>query len=266
MRGFFCRAERLAGKHNIMTQTAKTKNITLSVRDVSVSYGAAPVIKNISLDVPEGESFGLIGLNGAGKTTLIKAILGLRDRIDGGVLINGQPATSPQSKAGLAYLPERFDPPSFLTGREFLQFSLRLYKRHYEDRVFDEAAERLAFSPSVLTKRVNTYSKGMRQKLGLLSTLLTECPLMILDEPMSGLDPMARALVKDALNEARWKGRTIFLSSHILSDMSEICDRIAVIHDRRIQYDGDPDGMVSQQKEDNLERAFLSLIKGMEAA
>src|SRR5690606_29976104 len=102
--------------------------------------------------------------------------------------------------------------------------------------------------------------KGMRQKLGLMATLMTNCPLLILDEPMSGLDPLARAYLKDVLRAARGQGRTIFLSSHVLSDMNEICDRVSVLHQGKLEYLGTPAGLREQTGNDNIERAFLSII------
>src|SRR5690606_6663321 len=123
---------------------------------------------------------------------------------------------------------------------EFLKFSLSLYQQPFDQDAIIRAADRLALGEEALRRRVQTYSKGMRQKLGLLGTILTNCPLLILDEPMSGLDPRARALVKEMIGEARAQGRTIFLSSHILADMDEICDRVAVLHDSEIRFTGTP--------------------------
>jgi len=113
---------------------------------------------------------------------------------------------------------------------------------------------------------VQTFSKGMRQKLGLLGTLLTGCPLLILDEPMSGLDPRARAFVKDMLRDVKAQGRTVFLSSHILSDMQELCDRVVVLHDTKFQFEGPPQGLLQVGQSDNIERAFLNVIDGHKAA
>ena len=240
---------------------------TLNIDSVSVSYdGASDVIENISLKTQSGEFFGLIGLNGAGKTTLIKSILGLRTQREGDILIFGKPCTDKQSKQNLAYLPERFDPPWFLTGLEFLRFSLKLYNQKADDELFYEYAEKLALDKSALKRRVQTYSKGMRQKLGLLGTVLTNCKLLILDEPMSGLDPRARTLVKDMLMNLKSEGRTIFLSSHILADMDEICDNVAVLYDGRIKFTGKPAELKKQTKCENLERAFLHFIEKPAAA
>ncbi len=238
----------------------------LLIENVNVSYGAEPVIRDISFQVEAGESFGLMGLNGAGKTTLIKAILGLREQGSGKISIFGAPCTSRESKAKLAYLPERFEPPWFLTGFEFLRFSLRLYNQKFDSEAVAQAAEKLALDRGALKRRVQTYSKGMRQKLGLLGTILTGCPLLILDEPMSGLDPRARTLVKDMLAAIKSEGRTIFFSSHILADMEEICDRVTVLHNSVIMHTGTPAGLKEKTNTKNLERAFLQFIENRVAA
>ena len=240
---------------------------TLDIDKVCVSYDTVnDVISDISIQTMPGEFYGLIGLNGAGKTTLIKTILGLRNQRSGEISIFGKPCTDAESKQNLAYLPERFDPPWFLTGIEFLRFSLKLYGRKVDDKVFYDYAEILALDKAALKRRVQTYSKGMRQKLGLLGTVLTDCKLLILDEPMSGLDPRARTLVKDMLMEIKKEGRTIFLSSHILADMDEICDNVAVLHEGKIQFTGNPAALKKQTSCENLERAFLQYIEKPKAA
>jgi ABC-2 type transport system ATP-binding protein len=231
------------------------KSAALSVKKVNVAYGGPPVIRDIDLDIQSGEFFGLMGLNGAGKTTLIKSILSLRDPLSGDINIAG-------GKKNLAYLPERFEPPWFLSGLEFLQFSLKLYKQKFNEDEVMESAHKLALAPDALKRRVETYSKGMRQKLGLLGTVLTNCKLLILDEPMSGLDPMARTLVKDMLVERKSHDQTIFLSSHILADMDEICDRVALLDQGEIKFVGKPADLKKKASTDNLERAFLHFVEG----
>lgn len=232
-----------------------------TILDVSVSYGEFKAIEHVNLNVHCGECFGLIGLNGAGKTTLIKALLGLRMVGEGRILIFDRPVGEKSVKQRIAFLPERFDPPWFLTGMEFLKFSTRLYNAELSDEDCIRAAERVALDPAALKRRVQTYSKGMRQKLGLLATVLTGCDVLILDEPMSGLDPVARALVKTLLLEVRAKGCTIFLSSHILADMDEICDRVAVMHDRSIRFTGQPEALKAGSEDQSLEQAFLHFIE-----
>lgn len=241
---------------------AATAEKAIDIRDVSADYGHGPVLKNVSFDVRAGETFGLMGLNGAGKTTLIKILLGLMEASQGAVEVFGRRTLDPDSKTRIAYLPEKFEPPPFLTGLEFVKFSLDLYKRPYDEAAVTAAADRIALQRDALKRRVNTYSKGMRQKTGLMGTWLTECPLLILDEPMSGLDPRARALVKDEIIACRARGMTVFLSSHILSDMDEICDRVAVMHDGEIRFTGTPAGLRETTGQAYLERAFLKSIEG----
>jgi len=235
--------------------------LPLVLKDISVAYTDVPVIEEIDLEVRSGEIFGLMGLNGAGKTTMIKAVLGLRQQQSGTISVYGQESTSRQSKERLAYLPEKFEPPWFLTGMEFMKFSLSLYKRPFDREEVIEAAHKLALDTQALERRMHTYSKGMRQKLGLLGTLLTRCSLFILDEPMSGLDPKARALVKRMITDMRSLERTIFLSSHILADMDEICDRVAILHDGKIRYVGTPDELKRRTNKGYLEQAYLEFIE-----
>jgi ABC-2 type transport system ATP-binding protein len=233
----------------------------LSIQQAKISYGKTQVVHGIDLEIEQGETFGLIGLNGAGKTTLIKSMLGLREMDSGSIYVSGHDRMSVQSRAQYAYLPERFDPPWFLSGIEFIKFSLSLYKAPFDDASIRQAAVKLALDPAALDRRVQTFSKGMRQKLGLIATVMTGCSLFILDEPMSGLDPRARAKVKDMLLETKASRQTIFLSSHILSDMDEICDRVGVLHKGFLLYAGPPAGLKQQTGADHLERAFLKLIE-----
>lgn len=240
--------------------TADAQTPALHVANVAADYGQGPVIENISLSIAPGETVGLIGLNGVGKTTLIKIILGLMQATEGTVEVFGQRVLDPAAKQKLAYLPEKFEPPVFLSGLEFIKFSLSLYGRPFDEAAVLAAADRVSLSRAALTRRVNTYSKGMRQKTGLMSTWLTDCPLLILDEPMSGLDPRARVQVKDEILACRARGMTLFLSSHILADMDEICDRVAVIHDGGMPFIGSPAALREKAGEATLERAFLSII------
>ena len=232
----------------------------IKISGVTAGYGRKNVIKDITFDVHTGETFGLIGLNGVGKTTLIKIILGLMEASSGSIAVFEKETLDPAGKAMIAYLPEKFEPPFFLSGLEFLKFSLDLYERPFKKENILAAADRISLSHEALHCRVNTYSKGMRQKIGLMGTWLTECPLLILDEPMTGLDPRARVLVKDEIMACRALGMTIFLSSHILADMDEICDRVGVIHNQTLKFLGSPADLKEKAQKDNLERAFLKII------
>ena len=232
----------------------------IDIKNLSTHYGRTKVLHGIDFSIPEGICCGLIGLNGAGKTTLIKVLLGLRNASDGAVTILGHEPGNTVAKAQIAYLPEKFEPPPFLTGNEFIRFTQKLYGRDIEQDAILEAANILQLQPEALGRRVTSYSKGMRQKLGLMATLLTDCPLIILDEPMNGLDPRARALVKEAIQTYQKRGRTVIICSHILADLDELCPQIAVIHEGYLAYYGSPDQLKKQTSKDSLERAFLACI------
>ncbi|MGQ0527283.1 MAG: ABC transporter ATP-binding protein [Alphaproteobacteria bacterium] len=238
----------------------------ISVKNVSVRYRNIHAVENVDLEVRAGEIFGLMGVNGAGKTSLIKTFLALRSPDAGTVRIFGNDPSLHLTRMQLSYLPERFSPPWFLTGLGFIRFSAGLYGRVPDEKTIMAAAERIALDPGVLKRRVHTYSKGMRQKTGMLASFLAERPLLILDEPMGGLDPLARSLVKDIMMEQRKAGRTLFLSSHILADMDEMCDRVALMHKGRIDFTGTPAALKARAGKDTLEQAFLHSIVQKTAA
>ena len=190
----------------------------LDVQNLTVAYFAnRSVLNGISLSVSPGQIYGLIGLNGEGKTTLIKTALGLRTPQAGEVRVFGLPQDDDRARAHVAYLPERFDPPWFLSGMDFVSFSARLYGRTPAKEDVMAYADSLGLDRAALSRRAGTYSKGMRQKLGLIATLATGCDFMILDEPMSGLDPRARVQVKNLLLAQKTLGKTIFLSGGCLA-------------------------------------------------
>lgn len=240
--------------------TQDNSHLALEVVDLAANYGAKQVLEGVCFSVERGQTYGLIGLNGVGKTTLIKIALGLKNAKSGVVRVFGKQSSDASVRYDISYLPERFDPPWFLKGGEFVQFAASLYGRKVSLSSMEEACEKLALDPKVLKNKVQTYSKGMRQKLGLIATVLTGSQILILDEPMSGLDPLARSLVKNLLRSVKEEGRTVILSSHILADMDEICDAVTVIDSARVQFSGTPANMKLQTQEQYLEKSFLKII------
>jgi len=229
---------------------------------VRKSYARQPVLQGIDLEVAAGMSFGLVGINGAGKTTLIKCLLDFCHVDGGGIEIFGTRHTDSRARARLAFLPERFMPPYFLTGRDFLNYMLALDGRHPDADKVHAMFAALDLEPAALDKPVRSYSKGMTQKLGLAACLLTEPDLLILDEPMSGLDPLARARVKLLLRQLREAGRTLFFTSHALSDVEEICEHMVVLHRGRLCFSGGPSALMQRYAADSMEQAFLKCIEG----
>lgn len=238
----------------------------VSVQSIHKSYADRKVLKNIGFSLVPGEIFGLIGVNGAGKTTLIKILLDLVKADEGIATIFGAPTTDLKARRQLSYLPEKFQPSRYLKGMEYLDLALSYYGRKLDEQRAKTQAHALDLDPNVLESRVGSYSKGMGQKLGLLGAFMVDTSLLILDEPMSGLDPSARIKLKDMLLSERGKGKTIFFSSHILSDIDEICDRIGVIHEGRLFFIGTPAEFKGNYNESSLEKAFLRSIQATQAA
>lgn len=233
----------------------------LAFRNVSKRFGAAPALKDFSLQVPRGELFGLVGGNGAGKTTLIKCLLDFCEADTGEIEIFGVSHRLTASRANVAFLPERFIPPYYLTGHDFLRYMAELYRVRYDEATVMRTFERLDLAAGALDKPVRAYSKGMTQKLGLAACLISGKGLYILDEPTSGLDPKARALLKRELHALRVGARTVFFTSHALADVHEICDRMAVLHGGRLKFAGAPDELIGRHSASDLEEAFLECIR-----
>lgn len=232
----------------------------LRFQQVVKRYGAASVLQGVDLELAAGESFGLVGVNGAGKTSLIKCMLDFC-ALDGGVIeIYGRPHHQPAARRPLGFLPERFTPPYYLTGADFIRYLLTLQGLPYDQPAVDAMLAALDLEPAALKKTVRSYSKGMTQKLGLAACLLSRKQLYVLDEPMSGLDPKARALLKEQLRALRRNGSTLFMTSHALADVDELCDRMAILHDGRIRFAGTPAECRARYGAATLEQAFLACI------
>ena len=219
-----------------------------------------PVLRDVAFEIGSGECFGLAGINGAGKTTLIKCLLDFCAIDSGRIAICGRPSTDPASRAPLAFLPERFAPPYFLRGEEFLRHVLNLYGSAYDAARALAAIAEFDLDAAALSRPVRAYSKGMTQKLGLAACLLAGRDVTVLDEPMSGLDPRARALAKAGFRKLHSSGRTLFFTSHVLADMEELCDRMAILHDGSLRFLGTPAELAARHPGGSLEQAFLRVI------
>ena len=234
--------------------------MSITINKLSKFYGKFQALSEIDLDIRTGESVGLVGLNGAGKTTLLKTIVGLIVNFDGEVLINNHAVNDREAKSHTSFLPEDFSPPLYLTGYDFASYMLRLSGKELNKNEVDEFADTLELQKKALSQPIRTYSKGMRQKLGLLAAMLPDTEIVILDEPLSGLDPGARVIIKDAFVTLRKKGKTLFFSSHILTDLEEIADRLVIIHDGKKIFDGTPEELRLHSGR-SLEDAFLNVIR-----
>ena len=233
----------------------------LRFHGVAKRFGKAAVLRGVSFDVPAGRAFGLAGVNGAGKTTLIKCMLDLAALDAGTIEIFGASHRHPSARARLAFLPERFAPPWYLTGGDFLRFMLELDAQPYVEEEVQSLLAALDLDPSALSRPARSFSKGMTQKLGLAACFLARRDLYILDEPMSGLDPKARAHLKDLLAAERARGATLFFTSHALADIESVCDEMTVLHRGVPYFSGAPRALCDHYGESTLERAFLRCIE-----
>lgn len=192
----------------------------------------APSLRDCSLSVQYGETFGLLGPNGAGKTTLLKMLLGVVRPTSGRAWLLGQPVGDRAVRGRVGYLPENPYFYDHLTGQEMLQYSAGLFglSASAQQHRIPSLLDLVGLAPDkVLRKPLKTYSKGMLQRLGLAQALINDPEVVFLDEPMSGLDPMGRHQIREAILWLKKQGKTIFFNSHILSDVETICDRVAIL-------------------------------------
>jgi len=233
----------------------------LNFNRVAKRFARKVALADLSLDVMSGESFALVGMNGAGKTTLLKCLLDFCEPDSGDINVFGIPHRETRSRARLSFLPERFTPPYYLTGRDFLRLMLELQRVPYREADTLLTLDSLDLDSTALDVPVRAFSKGMTQKLGLVACLLSRKDLYVLDEPTSGLDPKARALLKARLRELRAQGKTVFFTSHSLADVEEIGDRLAVLHLGELRFLGTPTQLKTDHRTDSLEEAYLRCIE-----
>ena len=219
------------------------------------------VLKDVSFKLPAERTTGFIGSNGAGKTTTIKCLFDFIRPDSGEILFFGQKLTR-EAKNRIGYLPERPYLYEFLTGEDFL----RLHWMLCHDSISDEFEKSMhdvlqkVNLQDAAKRRLRNYSKGMLQRIGIAQAILTQPDLLILDEPMSGLDPDGRAMVKDILRSEQNRGVSLFFSSHLLSDMEELCSHLVVIEKGHVLFN---DELSLFQKEfSSLEQAFKVLKQG----
>jgi len=198
-------------------------------------FGPKTAVRDLTLSVPRGEVFGFLGPNGAGKTTSVKMLLGLVHPTAGRGRLLGKPIGETRARARVGYLPEHFAFHEWLRGRELLRFHGRLLGLGGPS--LEAGLEGLLRRVELLgagDRCLREYSKGMKQRIGLAQALLGEPELVFLDEPTSGLDPLGRLLVRDVIRELKARGTTVFLNSHLLSEVEVTCDRVAFVKDGRV--------------------------------
>lgn len=220
-------------------------------------------LDGVSLSVARGETFGLLGPNGAGKTTLQKTILGLVRPSSGTVEVFGSSPSEVQVRSRIGYLPENPYFYTYLSGREFLAFCGGLFGLSSEvlkPRII-ELLELVGMTHAADTQ-LRKYSKGMLQRIGIAQALINDPELIFLDEPMSGLDPVGRRQLREIILRLKAQGKTLFFNSHILSDVTEICDRVAIMLRGKIVAIGTVAELTATE---SLEDVFVRLVEGVSA-
>ncbi len=211
----------------------------VDIHELTKTYGRITALSDVSLQVDRGEIFGLLGQNGAGKSTMIKVLLGIVRKTDGTANLLGQPAGTTSVRAKVGYLPEDHAFPGYHTAASLLDFYGRLYGLTRADR-----RKRIAESLDIvgLSKRqdykIRTYSKGMKQRLGIASAFFHDPEVIFLDEPTDGVDPVGRKEIRELLEQLKGEGRTIFVNSHLLGEVEQISDRVAILHQGRMVRQG----------------------------
>ncbi len=242
----------------------------IAIKGLIKRYGKTTALDGVDLAVPTGSIYGFIGPNGAGKSTTIRILLGLLKKNAGEVrLLGGDPwRDAVELHKRLAYVPSDVQLWDNMTGGEVIDFLGRLRGSYTKERR-TQLIDRFDLDPA---KKCRAYSKGNRQKVALISAFVSDVELLILDEPTTGLDPLMGTVFQQCVREAKQAGRTVFLSSHILSEVEALCDNIGVIKSGRIIKQGsmaDIRGMISQSDPPTLEALFLDFYErdaGKEAA
>jgi len=211
--------------------SVSTSRSAISINGISKRYRRLTAVKDLKLEVKEGEVFGFLGLNGAGKTTTIRILLDLLRPSAGRASIMGRDCQSQglEVRSSVGYLPGEMGLYRDMTGRELLDFLGRLGTRAVVESYREQLVKRLELSAAELKRKLREYSTGMKRKLGLIQAFQSDPPLLILDEPTEGLDPLMQESFYELLSEAKARGRTVFMSSHVLSEVGRVCDRIGLL-------------------------------------
>ena len=258
-----------------MSQPGQSNESVIEVRNLSKVYrdfwGRPKVraLNALSLDIKKGEVFGLLGPNGSGKTTTLKLLLGLLFPTEGEITILGKPAADVSKNERIGYLPEESYLYRFLNAHETLDFYGRLFKMPANVR--KERAEKLLdmvkLAPQARRRQLKEYSKGMARRIGVAQALINDPDLVMLDEPTSGLDPLGNRDMKDLILDLKKQGKTVLMCSHLLADVQDVCDRIAILYGGELKVMGRVDELLKAQDETQILSSKLSpeAIKDIEA-
>jgi len=239
----------------------------IRIHNLSKEYfttaGSVFAVRDLSLSVARGSVFGFLGPNGAGKTTTMKMLVGLERATSGEISINGGNPSSIAVRRNIGFMPEAPAFYLYLTGREFLQFICDIFDVVSPSTQIESVLKEVDLLGRE-NRQIRTYSKGMLQRLGLAQALLNDPQILFLDEPLDGLDPLGRAEIKSIFLGLKKRGKTIFLNSHILADVAEMCDMVGIIDQGKLIVCDTPKEITGNHRD--LEDAFVHIIKEKRAA
>ena len=239
-------------------QAAPPDGGVLRCRRLEKCFGRVAALRGVDVELQGGELFGLLGANGAGKTTLLRCLLTQLAPDAGELHFHGAPLTPRHVQASFGFLPEHFQPPGHLTGEELLAafaWGLRIKRAGVHALL-----ERVGLWPQ-RAKRIAGYSRGMLQRLGLAMAVLKDPEVLILDEPVLGLDPIGQHQLLSLLRELRAQHTTVLFSSHTLSHVERVCDRIGVMNEGKLAFVGTVDAFLQRHQTRSLEEAFLREVE-----
>lgn len=236
-------------------------NAILQVKNLEKSYGSHVVLKGLSYEIEQNKIIGLLGPNGCGKTSMIKSIVGLINDYKGEILIDGQ-APGAYTKEQVAYLPERNYLPAWMTPKAAINYMADFYKNFNKERAY----ELLNAFGLPEKQKIKTMSKGMQEKVQLLLVMSRDAKLYILDEPLGGVDPVARDFIMETILKNRHAGSTILLSTHLIYDIEKILDGVLMIKDGNLVVNDDVRNICSNERtvEDLFKEVFSYYNPGME--
>ncbi len=233
----------------------------IEIQNLSKNIGKRRIVNDLSLSIKKGTVFGFLGPNGAGKTTTIKMLVGLNRPTSGSIQIDGKAPTDSITRETIGFMPEAPYFYDHLTGLEFLRFCGQLFHTPKTEDDYTSLLHMVGLSEAK-DRRVTTYSKGMKQRLGFAQALVNDPEYVFLDEPLDGLDPIGRRELKKIIVGLKKEGRTIFFNSHILFDTEELCDEIGILHRGSLLYAGP---VTTFTKGHSLEEAFVTTIENLDS-
>ncbi len=231
----------------------------IEIKNLKKSFGSLEVLKGINLSIPKGQATGIVGPNGAGKTTLIKTILGLVKPDSGSIRVNETTLNGNwQYRRDIGYMPQVARYPENMLVRELLEFIKGL--RNQPATFEHELIEQLNLAPE-LNKQLRTLSGGNRQKVGATLAMMFNPEILFFDEPTAGLDPKSSRMFKERVQTEKEQGKTVIITSHIMSELEQLVDHVIFILDGNVRYYGSTKNLLAESNEERLEGAIASMME-----